>query len=392
MFTPTLEEKKMTIVKNRPGSGWNRLGKEALLVGSLVLIGFVPPASAAEFDLNALIEAAKAEEPITVYASTGKIKKSAAAFTEKYGIEATGSKIKGSAQIEMVLRENQSKNVVGDVLISSDAAATLAQLVPGGMVYSWLPPDLASGIPADSQDPIVVWRDPAIWSYNSDKYETCPLDNIWSLTEPKWNRKVALSDPLNKPGYVDWFNQMETHWDQAVADAYEAHFGKKLDTSAQSATASWVQALAANAPLLTDSDSAAAEAIGTPGQAEPFVGLVSSAKYRDTVDGKLTMAICKDIQPFVGFANPSYGLIASETGSPNAAKLFLHFMMTEDGVSPMTRDGKVSGNTDVPRHAKEPSGVGALADRLTPHDAATGGDDFDKRQDWQDFWRVHYKR
>ena len=67
-------------------------------------------------------------------------------------------------------------------------------------------------------------------------------------------------------------------------------------------------------------------------------------------------------------------------------------MMTEEGVSPMTKDGKVSGNTDVPKHPKERSGVAALADRLTPHDAGTGVDDFDKRQDWQDFWRIHYKR
>jgi iron(III) transport system substrate-binding protein len=195
--------------------------------------------------------------------------------------------------------------------------------------------------------------------------------------EPAWNRKVALSDPLNKPGYVDWFNQMETHWDRAVADAYEAHFGKKLDTGKQSATAAWVQGLAANAPLLTDSGSAAVEAIGTPGQAEPFFGLLSSAKYRNTGDGGLTMAICKDIKPFVGFANPSYGLIASKTGSPKTAKLVLHFMMTAERVSPMTKDGKVSGNTDVPKHPKERSGVAALADRLTPHDGGTGVDDFE---------------
>lgn len=364
----------------------------ALAAATVFLLGAGAPATAGDFDLNALIEAAKAEEPITVYASTGKIKKAAAAFSEKYGIQATGQKVKGAAQIEMVLRENQSKNVIGDVLISSDAAATLTELVPGGIVQSWLPPDLAGTISEESRDPVVIWRDPAIWSYNSDKYDSCPVDNIWALTGPDWRRKVALSDPLNKPGYVDWFNQMETHWDQAVADAYEAHFGKKLDTSTQSATASWVQALAANAPLLTDSDSAAAEAIGTPGQADPFMGLVSSAKYRDTVDGGLTMAICKDMKPYVGFANPSYGLIAAETDSPNAAKLFLHFMLTEEGVSPMTKDGKVSGNSAVPKHPDEASGVAALADRLTPHIAATGGDDFDKRQDWQDFWRVHYKR
>ena len=190
----------MTTMNRRPRSGWNRFGKEVCLAGSLVWLGFAAQASAAEFDLNALIEAAKGEEPITVYASTGKIKKAAAAFTKKYGIEATGSKVKGGAQIEKILREYQSGNVIGDVLISSDAAATLGQLIPGGMVYSWLPPDLAGSIPEGSQNPVVVWRDPAIWTYNNDKYDACPIDNIWALTEPAWNRKVALSDPLNKPG------------------------------------------------------------------------------------------------------------------------------------------------------------------------------------------------
>jgi len=33
-----------------------------------------------------------------------------------------------------------------------------------------------------------------------------------------------------------------------------------------------------------------------------------------------------------------------------------------------------------------------VADRLAPHIAATGGDDFDSRQDWQDFRRIHYAR
>ena len=350
------------------------------------------PANASDFDLNDLIEAAKSEPPITVYASTGKIKTAAEAFSSKYGIEASGSKVKGAAQIELVLREYQAGNVIGDLLISSDAAVASTELIPSGVVYSWLPPDLADDIGRDSRDPVVVWRDPAIWSYNNEKYETCPITNIWQLTESDWNRKVAFSDPLNKPGYIDWFNQMETHHDQAIADAYADHYGKELDTSTQSATKSWVEALAANAPLLTDSDSAAAEAIGAPGQEDPFMGLVSSSKYRDTIDGGLKMAICADLKPYVGFANPSYGLINAKTDSPNAAKLFLHFMMTEEGISPMTKDGKVSGNTKVPAHPDEASGVAALADRLTPHNASTGAEDFDKRQDWQDFWRVSYKR
>ena len=370
-----------------------RCGAERVLAfGAVLLGGLTAPALAGDFDLDALIEAARGEDPITVYASTGKIETAVDVFSELYGLEAEGTKVKGAAQIELVVRESQAGNVVGDVIISSDAAASLAQLVPAGMVGSWVPPDLAGTIPAGAQDPLVVWRDPAVWTYNSETYDTCPVSNIWELTGAEWNRRVAMPDPLNKPSYVDWFNQMETHWDDAIAEAYQAHFGEPLDTSDQSATASWVQGLAANAPLVTDSDSAAAEAIGTPGQDAPFFGILSTSKYRDIVDGGLKMALCEDIQPFLGFANPSYGLIASGTDSPNAARLFLHFMMTEQGVSPMTVDGKMSGNTAVPTHPDEPSGIIAFADRLTPHVAATGGDDFDARQDWQDFWRVHYTR
>ena len=67
-------------------------------------------------------------------------------------------------------------------------------------------------------------------------------------------------------------------------------------------------------------------------------------------------------------------------------------MMTEEGVSPMTKDGKMSGNSAVPPHPKEKSGIVSLANRLTPYVSATGGEDFDKRQDWEDLWRIHYSR
>ncbi|VDR28531.1 Uncharacterised protein [Raoultella terrigena] len=49
-------------------------------------------ARAETFDLQALIAAAKQEQPMTVYASTGKIVQQAKAFSEKYGLKASGVK------------------------------------------------------------------------------------------------------------------------------------------------------------------------------------------------------------------------------------------------------------------------------------------------------------
>ncbi len=92
------------------------------------------------------------------------------------------------------------------------------------------------------------------------------MSNIWELTEPKWKGKVAMQDPLGKASYVDWFNQMAKHGDNEVRQAYKDHTGKDLDAKPGEATAAWVKALAANAPLLTDADAAAAEAVAAPGQ------------------------------------------------------------------------------------------------------------------------------
>ncbi len=59
------------------------------------------------------------------------------------------------------------------------------------------------------------------------------------------------------------------------------HFGKPLKTDKGSAAEAWVAAIAANAPLLTDADAAAGQAVAAPGQTEPFIGIVSTAKFRD---------------------------------------------------------------------------------------------------------------
>ncbi len=51
-----------------------------------------------DFTLEALVEAAQKEGPLTVVDATGKIKKMAANFTAKYGIKTTGVKLSGQNQ------------------------------------------------------------------------------------------------------------------------------------------------------------------------------------------------------------------------------------------------------------------------------------------------------
>jgi len=349
-------------------------------------------AQAEDFDLDALIEAARAEPQLTVFDSTGKIKTMAEAFAAKYGLDAVGTKMKAPAQIEMFDREARAGNVQADVAIISDASAVISQLIPTGAVTSWVPPDLADKINPDYQDPLVVVASANLWTYNTELYDSCPVSNIWQLTEPEWKGKVAMQDPLRNPGLTNWFNQMETHHDATVAAAYEAQFGKALETDAGSATKAWIKALGQNAPLLGSSDSAASESVGAPGQSEGFMGLMSSAKYRDNNDSDYKLGICDGIKPFAGFTSVNVGVIAAGSDSPNAAKLFLHYAMTPEGIAPQNKDGKMSSNSDVGLPDDEPSGVANVLDQVQAYRISSAGDDWETRQDWQDFWLLNYKR
>lgn len=360
--------------------------------GAIALCLTAMGAQAEEFDLDVLIEAAKGEPQLTVFDSTGKIVTMAENFSAKYGVDAVGQKVKAHAQLEMMAREAMAGNVQGDVSIISDAPAAIAELLPNDFAVSWVPPDLADVIEARYQDPLVVVTMANVWTYNTELYDSCPVSNVWELTQPEWRGKVAMQDPLNKSVYTDWFNQMESHGNDALAAAYEDFFGKPIDTSEESATEQWVAMLAANAPLLGGSDSNAAEAVGAPGQKEGFMGLMSSAKYRDNADSDYKLGLCEGIQPWLGFTNAGVGLIAAGTDSPNAAKLFIHYVMTAEGIAPQAEDGKKSANTTVSLPDDEPSGIGTAWDQLLTYDLSTAAEDYDTRQDWQDFWRLNYQR
>lgn len=362
------------------------------IISMLALAAGLGAAQAQDFDLEALVEAARAEPPLSIYDSTGKITEMADAFSARYGLKAEGIKSKATAQLETIIREVQSGNVQTDVSFISDVPAAMGQLLPGGFAESWVPPDLAADIAPEAQDPLLIVSSPNILTYNTAIYDTCPITNIWQLTEPEWKGKVSMQDPLGKPSYTDWFNQMRSHADDRIAAAYEAHYGKPLESEHESATEAFVAALAANGPLLTDSDSAAAEAVAAPGQTEPFVGLVSAAKFRDNEGAGFTLGLCAGVDPIIGFSNATVGLIVKGTDSPNAAKLFVHYAMTAEGIAPQAVDGKVSSNRTVGLPDDEPSGIAAHMDEVLAYNPATGMDDWDTRQDWQDFWRIHYTR
>ncbi len=106
----------------------------------------------------------------------------------------------------------------------------------------------------------------------------------------------------------------------------------------------------------------------------------------------MKLGLCKDLKPWLGWMYPGVGLIAAGSKSPNAAKLFIHYVMTAEGIAPQAEDGKISTNREVSLPADEPSGIGAVLNQVFPYQMATSLADWDEREVWQDFWRVNYRK
>ena len=341
------------------------------------------------YSLDALIAAAKKEDPIVVYDVSGKIVDIAAAFTAKYGIKATGVKAKANEQQEILTREAQSGNVKGDVYLMTDQPAVSSQLIPSGAATSWFPPSGFDTVPPRYRSPLAITTEVDAWTYNTEAYgDACPVHNMWELTDSAWKGKVALSDPMLRADFLSWVNQLQTHADDEVAAAYKEHFGTGLDTSTESASAQWLSALAANKPILEKSGGDVAEAIGAPGQTGAPVGMVSTAEYRSNAEDGYRLGLCTGITPWLGRSYTKVAVIATGTESPNASKLFVQYLLTAEGIAPQLADGKFSTNAAIPPAASEPSGIAALRDAVFEPDTKTAGADQRALTEWQDRWTV----
>mgnify|MGYP006215844891 CR=1 FL=1 len=50
--------------------------------------------------------------------------------------------------------------------------------------------------------------------------------------------------------------------------------------------------------------------------------------------GKTALGICSDIAPFEGWLYPGVAAMATGSKSPNATKLFVQYLLSEEGIAP----------------------------------------------------------
>ena len=134
------------------------------------------------------------------------------------------------------------------------------------------------------------------------------------------------------------------------------------------------------------SDEEVSEAVGAPGQQNPPVGLMAAAKFRNNEEKGYFLAPADGLAPYVAGPMPQTMQYVTKTKSPNAAKLYIHFATSQEGMEFIMPDGKRSYNPDV-KPSEDPHGIEELLDQGQDFSTKYLEDDFKNTVQWQDFWR-----
>jgi iron(III) transport system substrate-binding protein len=303
-------------------------------------------------DWAAIEAAAKKEGKVTIYANSSKITKLAEAWAAMYpdiefdGIETDGIDTKMAA-------EQEAENVVGDVWFNSDGHILYGKFVPNQWLWSFVPREVT--MPEVTPDrPFAIARHSTdVIGYNNKFYpDGCPVTNIWQLTEPAYEAKFFMEDPISDVSTMAKMATFVQNGDD-LAIAYQELYGKEWTTDElASADASgltpenagylWLKKLAYNKVVILDDGDKVDEAyagLEVPEGQEPGLGFSGYSSYETTLDGELNLAPCFGMKPAMGIFKTSFLAIANKAQHPNAAKLFIRFALTNEGFDPWNSVG-----------------------------------------------------
>jgi len=314
-------------------------------------------------DWAAIEEAAKKEGKVTVYANSGGVEDLPDAWYALYpDIEFDVADTDG---IDTKMQaEQESGNVIGDVWYNSDGHILFGKFLPNQWMWWFVPRDVS--IPELTPDyPFAIARHSTdVIGYNNAFYpDGCPITNIWQLGEPQYDGKIFMEDPVSD---VSTMAKMATFVQNAdkMAEAYQDFYGKpwtedelaSTDESGmkvENAGYLWLKKLAYNgAVALDDGDmvDAAFAGLDLPEGEEPGFGFTGYSTYKDTLKGEVNMAPCFGLEPVMGIFKTSFLGIANNAPHPNAAKLFIKFILSADGIEPWVKIGTYPAAEGLPVH------------------------------------------
>lgn len=293
-------------------------------------------------DWAAIEEAAKKEGTVLVYANSSKVEKAAEAFMELYPeINVQAYDLGGDDVLMKTLEEQKAGAFTGDVWFSSGGADLVGQVLPKNYVWRFVPDSTAAYTPEQYTQPLLMSRfGTSVFAYNSELNDTCPITNIWELTQPEWKGKFFIEDPLNDASTLSKLITFAFHADE-VKQAYVDLYGSEpvLDADTPDAGWLWLKRFAQNGPIPQPGGDEVDSAFATPGMTESYMALTSYSNMADVQEGILAFEPCWGIQPKLGVQSQSYVGIINQAPHPNAAKLWIKYITSPDGRKPWAKFG-----------------------------------------------------
>lgn len=319
------------------GSSW-RLWIPAVIVMALLLPGQSPAQTAAPDEAKA-----KTEGTLVYYTAnrTTTAEKHAKGFEKKYGIKVQIFRSGSEKVMAKLEAEFQAGRVQADIVNVSDPGYYFA-LQARGVLLPYLSKNAAT-IPASFKDKDGQWvasrLTNMVMAYNTKLIPSDQTPKRWiDLTGPKWQGKITIGSPS--------YGGTSLNWAAGVLKLYGWKFFEDL---------------AKNKPLMTEGHQPGMQLVASGER--PLSGEMNDYDARAGIDKGQPVSI---IIPEEGvFAIPTPIAILKATARPNAAKLFMDYMLSEEGQAIMVEDATYSARTDV----APPKGSLALKDlKVVPMD------------------------
>jgi iron(III) transport system substrate-binding protein len=306
----------------------------------------------AKQDWAAIEAAAKKEGKVVVYANSSKVADIKPLFEKKYpGITLEAADISGDDVLQKTREEQKAKAFYGDVWYSSSSSGdVLGDLLPKQYLWNFVPDALLSVTPESARNPLLIVKHGVkVMAYNSELNKSCPITNIWDLTDPVWKGKMFIEDPLNDASQMGYLVTILSH-SKELAAAYKDKFGKDpvLDADTPDAGWLWLKMLAKNKPIPQPGGDELMAAFATPKMKDSYLAINAGySKYSDVLKGKLAFEPCKGMKPVLGLQGATYMAVINRAQHPNAAKLFINYVSNvPEGFAPWNTMGSYSPRTD----------------------------------------------
>ncbi|MDT0202700.1 extracellular solute-binding protein [Nocardioides sp. AE5] len=272
-------------------------------------------------DWDGIVQAAKDEGSLTLYTSAGTVpsEELIKAFTDKYGVDVTLVRGIDSELLPKIETELNINKGIADVFITSDQLWTESH--PDAVTELKGPAVDEDAYNAAVNAPEKTWAAThafiAALSWNTDLVSK-DLATFADLLDPSLsNGKIGLPDPDVSPSIVQFYQHLE-----AVEGV------------------DYVEKLAAQSPRIYSSTAAMMQAIAS--------GEVAASPYTQLmVDEKAAGAPVEYVVPEDAWGVRSYGGVMKTAPNPNAAQLFMDFVLSHDGQVAFTEPKYGTPRNDV---------------------------------------------